>query len=78
MRGLLTEATTLLHDVYQANGMNRTFAQQYDILRRKVDKFRKSLKVPRPQSAVEHQNEIMEDLKNQLERVRRVVDQITH
>ena len=70
MRSLLTEATTLLNDVHKANGMNRTLANQYEHLKKRVEKFKKGQKISRPSSAQKHQNEIIEELRKEVEKVR--------
>ena len=69
VRSLLEEATTLLSDVYKANGMNRTLANQYEHLKKRVEKFKKGQKISRPSSAQKHQNEIIEELRKEVEKV---------
>ena len=49
--------------------MNRIISQQYDHLKKKVEKLKKGLKMSRPNSAQRHQNEIIEDLRKELEKV---------
>ncbi|CAB4040001.1 kinesin KIF27, partial [Paramuricea clavata] len=68
VRSLLDEATTLLNDVYKANGMNRTLAHQYEHLKKRVEKFKKGQKISRPNSAQKHQNEIIEELRKEVEK----------
>ena len=69
VRGLLEEATTLLNEVYKANGMNRAISQQYEHLKKKVEKLKKGSRISRPNSAQRRQNEIIEDLRKELEKV---------
>ena len=69
MRSLLDEATTLLNDVHKANGMNRSLAHQYDNLRKRVEKMKKGQKILRASSAGKHQNEIIEELRKEVEKV---------
>jgi hypothetical protein len=69
VRSLLAEATTLLNDVHKANGMNRTLAHQYEHLKKRVEKFKKGQKISRPSSAQKHQNEIIEELRKEVEKV---------
>ena len=69
MRSLLDEATALLNDVHKANGMNRTLAHQYDHLKKRVEKVKKGQKISRASSVQKHQNEIIEELRKELEKV---------
>ena len=69
MRNLLDDTTALLNDVHKANGMNKTLSHQYEQLRKRIENFKKGQKILRPNSVRKHQNEIIEELTKELEKV---------
>lgn len=68
-RGLLDEATALLDDVRKGNGMNKTQMNQYERLRKALESLKKQRNVAHQSSFGKQSEEIIQQLKKQLEKV---------
>ncbi|XP_046859359.1 kinesin-like protein KIF27 isoform X2 [Xenia sp. Carnegie-2017] len=68
VRGLLDEATALLDDVRKGNGMNKTQMNQYERLRKGLESLKKQRNVAHQSSFGKQSEEIIQQLKKQLEK----------
>lgn len=66
---LLKKATALLNEVYEASGMSESLAQQFEQLKKRIEKFRREQKMMRPNVAQKQQHEIIDKLRREVEEV---------